>query len=81
MSMTPTIYDGVPRVFDAGTEADTESCEHIPGPPCGNPGVRVTADAEGSIHLDGGILGIGGLDPAELDWRNPVISVLVDMGM
>ena len=25
------------RAYDAGSEANTESCEHIPGPPCGNP--------------------------------------------
>lgn len=81
MGMTPDIYDGVARVFDAGSEADTESCEHIPGPPCGNPGVRVTDGAEGVIRLDGGILGVGDLDPADLDWRNPAITVLVSTGM
>ena len=26
--------------YDAGSEANTESCSDIPGPPCGNPGVR-----------------------------------------
>ncbi len=78
MGMAPAIYDGVARVFDAGSEADTESCAHIPGPPCGNPGVRVTDGAEGTIELDTGILGIGDLDPATLDWTNPAISVTVE---
>lgn len=77
MGMTPAIYDGVARVFDAGSEADTESCTDIPGPPCGNKGVRVTDGAEGTIELDGGILGVGDLDPASFDWRNPAISVTV----
>lgn len=81
MGMAPAIYDGVARVFDAGTEADTELCEHIIGPPCGNPGVRVTGGAEGSIHLDGGILGVGDLDPAEFDWTNPAVTVTVSSGM
>lgn len=81
MGMTPAIYDGVTRVYDAGSEADTESCEHIPGPPCGNPGVRVTDGAEGVIQLDGGVLGVGDLDPAELDWRNPALTVVVSTGM
>ena len=78
MGMTPAIYDGVARVFDAGSEADTESCAHIPGPPCGNAGVRVTDGAEGTIQLDGGILGVGDLDPASFDWTNPAISVAVE---
>jgi hypothetical protein len=77
MGMAPAIYDGVVRVFDAGSEADTESCDHIPGPPCGNPGVRVTDGAEGTIHLDGGILGVGDLDPTTYDWTNPAVSVTV----
>ena len=78
MGMAPAIYDGVARVFDAGSEADTESCAHIPGPPCGNAGVRVPDGAEGTIELDGGILGVGDLDPASLDWTNPAISVTVE---
>jgi hypothetical protein len=78
MGMAPAIYDGVARVFDAGSEADTESCADIPGPPCGNAGVRVTNGAEGTIHLDGGILGVGDLDPASFDWLNPAISVTVE---
>lgn len=78
MGMAPAIYDGVARVFDAGSEADTESCADIPGPPCGNKGVRVPDGAEGTIHLDGGILGVGDLDPASFDWLNPAISVTVE---
>lgn len=34
--------------YDAGSEANTENCSDIPGPPCGNPFVRVTAGAEGT---------------------------------
>ena len=33
------------EAYDAGSEANTESCEHIPGPPCGNPEVRNTDGA------------------------------------
>lgn len=81
MGMAPAIYDGVPRVFDAGSEADTERCDHVPGPPCGNSGVRVTDGAEGTIHLDGGILGVGDLDPTALDWTHPAVTVTVSAGM
>jgi hypothetical protein len=72
-------HDGVVRVYDAGSEHDTEACAHIPGPPCGNPGVRVEEGAEGHVALDGGILGVGDLDPAEWDWRNPVLEVQVEL--
>ena len=71
--------DGVVRVYDAGSERDTEACAHIPGPPCGNAGVRVEEGAEGHVALDGGILGAGDLDPAEWDWRNPVLEVQVEL--
>lgn len=37
------------RVYDAGTEANTESCDHIPAPPCNSPKVRVVEGAEGLV--------------------------------
>jgi hypothetical protein len=66
------------EAYDAGSEANTESCAHIPGPPCGNGGVRVTEGAEGFVHVHAGIHGGGDLDPATHDWRNPVAYVTVD---
>lgn len=60
--------------YDAGSEANTLSCNHIPGPPCGNGGVRVTAGAEGAVTISQGI-NRGSLRP--FDWRNPVMKVLV----
>lgn len=75
MGAAPPPHDAVVRVFDAGSEANTESCEHIPGPPCGSAGARVADGAEGHVALHGGILGVGDLDPAEWDWRNPVLEV------
>ncbi|MBA2667448.1 MAG: spondin domain-containing protein [Trueperaceae bacterium] len=69
--------DGVARVYDAGTEANTESCAHIPGPPCGHALVRVTDGAEGVVSPHEGILGIADLDPAILGWTDPVVTVHV----
>jgi hypothetical protein len=63
--------------YDAGSEANTESCDHIPGPPCGSPGVRVTDGAEGFVHVHRGIHGTGDLDASTKDWRNPVARVTV----
>jgi len=65
--------------YDAGSEANTESCDHIPGPPCGSPGVRVTDGAEGFVHIHRGIRGVGDLDDSAKDWNNPVAHVTVRM--
>ena len=62
--------------YDAGSEANNESCAFIPGPPCGNPDVH-TEEAEGYVHIHAGIHGIGNLDPAVHDWRNPVAKVTI----
>ena len=79
-----TIYSARERViksktfygnaYDAGSEANTLSCAHIPGPPCGNPGVRVTNGAEGAVTVSQGI-NRGSL--REFDWRNPVVKIKV----
>jgi hypothetical protein len=69
------VHEGV--VYDAGSEANTESCKTIPGPPCGNLNVRDTEGAEGFVSVHNGIHGIGDLAPATYDWRNPAIVVSV----
>jgi hypothetical protein len=61
--------------YDAGSEANTEACSDIPGPPCGNHDVRVTDGAEGVVTLHNGIRGVGDLDPAVYDWKNPVVRI------
>jgi len=63
--------------WDAGTEFNSELCGFIPGPPCGSPFVRDTTDAEGFIHTHPGLHGDGDLSPANWDWRNPVVDILV----
>lgn len=65
------------NAYDAGSEANTEDCATIPGPPCGNALVRDTDGAEGFVHIHAGIHGIGDLEPARFDWRNPVAQVTV----
>ncbi|MDH3745413.1 MAG: spondin domain-containing protein [Acidobacteriota bacterium] len=62
------------NAYDAGSEANTLSCAHIPGPPCGNAGVRVTSGAEGVVTISQGI-NRGSLRP--FDWRNPSVKVKV----
>ena len=66
------------QAYDAGSEANSEECAYIPGPPCGNGGVHDTADAEGYVHIHGGIHGIGDLLPERDDWKNPVAEITLE---
>ena len=72
---TPTSLSA--QVYDAGSEANSESCHTIPGPPCGSPGFRDSDGAEGFVHVHSGIHGIGDLAPETYDWRNPGAYVTV----
>jgi hypothetical protein len=65
------------EAWDAGSEANNEDCDFIPGPPCGNPMVRDTAGAEGFVGIHPGIRGIGDLAPEVWDWKNPVALVRI----
>ena len=66
------------NAYDAGSEANSEDCAYIPGPPCGKH-VHDDADAEGFVYVHPGIHGGTGsdLDKATHDWRNPVARVTV----
>ena len=66
--------------YDSGSEANSESCAYIPGPPCGNH-AEDDADAEGYVHVHAGIHGGEGsdLDPATHDWRNPVARLTIQV--
>ncbi len=63
--------------YDAGSEANTESCDHIPGPPCGMPLVTPPDMPEGYIYVHPGIRGDGGV-PLTRDWRNPVAQFTIE---
>jgi len=63
--------------YDAGSEANTEDCLYVPGPPCGGQLHDDINAPEGFVHVHSGIHGIGGLDPAIHDWRNPVAEIII----
>jgi len=63
--------------WDAGSERNTENCNDIPGPPCGDPNLRVTDGAEGFVHVHRGIHGVDELVAANMDWRDPVARVTI----
>ena len=65
--------------YDAGSEANNESCAYIPGPPCGNAEARAIDGAEGFVHIHAGVHGVedGDLTPSKHDWRNPVAKITI----
>lgn len=65
--------------YDAGSEVNDESCDHIPGPfGCDGTGEGYNAaDGEGYVHIHAGIHGIGDINDYEYDWRNPVARVVI----
>jgi hypothetical protein len=73
-----TVYS---PAYDAGTERNDESCASIPGPffvECGGPGGGgAPGGGEAYVHIHAGIHGIGDLDSALRDWRNPVARITI----
>lgn len=63
-------------VYDSGSEANTEDCAFIPGPPCGNH-VHDDSPAEGFVHIHNGIHGGAGLTPSQHDWHNPAAVITI----
>jgi hypothetical protein len=61
--------------YDAGTEKNTEMTDHIPGPCCGNPLVRVPTHEKIKKHR--GIRGHGDLDPDVYDWHRKVAKLTI----
>ncbi|MDX2436916.1 MAG: spondin domain-containing protein [Acidobacteriota bacterium] len=73
------VHRTVAPAWDAGSEANNELCDFIPGPPCGNPFMRATDGAEGFVSIHSGIHGTGDLLPSEWAWQNPVVEIAVIM--
>jgi len=65
--------------YDAGSEVNDELCANIPGPTCGGAGPSPIENPldEGYVHVHRGIHGIGNLDAATYDWRNPVAKISI----
>lgn len=61
--------------YDAGSEPNDESCLNIPGPLCNGAGGSPDAGGEGFVHVANGIQGIGDVNNATYDWRNPVACI------
>jgi hypothetical protein len=73
------------HAYDVGSEANDESPATVGalGAMDDNPmtGMGINENGEGYIHVHSGIHGVGGaggLDPANDDWRDPVVEVTVE---
>ena len=80
----PNGYDSITLfspAYDAGTERNDELCASIPGPnfiECAGPGGGgAPGGGEGYVHIHAGIHGVGNLNPALRDWRNPVARITI----
>jgi len=65
------------RVYDAGSEFNSEDCGFVPGPPCGSAGMHDPTPAEGYVRIHEGIHGIASLAPEEFDWRGEAAEVTI----
>ena len=63
--------------YDAGTETNDELCATVPGPACGGEALSPADSGEGFVSIHNGIHGMGDLNAALLDWRNPVAKVTI----
>jgi hypothetical protein len=62
--------------YDAGSETNDELSSTVAG--LGGEGYSPNDSGEGFIHIHGGVHGIGNLNPATMDWRNPVAKITIE---
>ena len=72
--------------YDAGTEVNDQSCQHMPGPACGIDDAGYSPEqGEGFVHIGNGFHELGDEDadgfkilaPQLYDWRNSVARITV----
>ena len=67
--------------YDAGSERNDELCTSVFGPSLaecrGDGGGEHIGGGEGFVHIHNGIHGVGNLNAALRDWRNPVARILI----
>ena len=73
--------------YDSGSERNDELCSSIPGPgfmecvtpanTSGDGGGAQVGQGEGYVHIHAGMHGIGNMNAAMRDWRNPVAKVTI----
>lgn len=61
--------------YDAGSETNDELSSTVAG--LGGEGYSPNDAGEGFIHIHNGVHGIGNLNEAKFDWRNPVAEIVI----
>jgi hypothetical protein len=66
------------NAYDAGSETNDELCSTVPGCGGGAAGYSPDDSGEGFVHIHNGIHGVGDLNAAAMDWRNPVAKIVIE---
>ncbi len=61
--------------YDAGSETNDELSATVAG--LGGEGYSPNDSGEGFVHIHNGIHGVGNLNAAKFDWRNPVAEIVI----
>lgn len=64
------------NAYDAGSETNDELSSTVAG--LGGEGYSPNNSGEGFVHIHGGVHGIGDLNAATMDWRNPVAEIIIE---
>lgn len=64
--------------YDAGSETNDELCSTVAG--CGGSAAGYSPDdsGEGYVTIHNGVHGVGDLNAATMDWRNPVAEIVIE---
>ena len=63
------------NAYDAGSETNDELASTVAG--LGGEGYSPNDSGEGFVHIHPGVHGIGDLNAATMDWRNPVARIVI----
>jgi hypothetical protein len=66
----------VADAYDAGSETNDELSSTVAG--LGGEGYSPNDAGEGFVHVHNGVHGIGNLNAATMDWRNPVAEIVIE---
>lgn len=64
------------NAYDAGSETNDELSSTVAG--LGGEGYSPNNSGEGFVHIHSGVHGIGDLNAATMDWRNPVAEIIIE---
>ena len=63
-------------VYDAGSETNDELSSTVPA--LGGEGSSPNDTGEGFVHIHNGVHGVGNLNAAKMDWRNPAAEITIE---